>query len=191
MPTAVAVRPDDIVKVVNQEDYAITVKWNSRKYNLEPGREVFIPAACAFSWFGDPRASGVYQSIADPDGTRMFVNDRLTEVRRLRIKWGAPIEGDERTFDGVPVPNVEVWTAEGERIVTVIDDPEGRNVISASPSVSDDESLRQLVASQQRQIELMKQHLNMADEDEQHAQDESQLPADGDDLAAAGIPDGI
>lgn len=190
MPTALAVRPDDIVRVVNQEDYPVSVKWNSRSYRLMPGRDTFIPAACAFVWFGDPRASGVYQSIADPDGTRMFVSDRATEVRRLRIKWGAGMEGDESNFDGVAIPTVEVWTAEGERILTVLDDPEGKNVISASPSVNDDEGLRALVASQQRQIELMKVHLGMNDEADQAAADESDLPRDGEiDLATAGVVD--
>lgn len=191
MPNATAIRPDDIVRVVNQEEYPFTVKWNSREYRLQPERDVFIPAACAFNWFGDPRASGVYQSIADPDGTRMFVSDRATEVRRLRIKWGAGLEGDEATFDGVAIPSVEVWTAEGERVITVLDDPIGKNVLSASPSVSDDEGLRQLVASQQRQIELMKQHLGMNEEAEQAAVDENELPRDGDtvDLATAGVVD--
>lgn len=178
MPTATMVRPDDIVKVVNREDYAFNVKWNSRSYRLHPGREVFIPASCAFLWFGDPRASSVYQSIADPDGTRMFVNDRATEVRRLRIKWGAGMEGDEASFDGVAVPTVEVWTAEGERITTVLDDPDGRNVISASPSIQDDEGLRALVAKQQQQIEAMKQHLGMNEDAEKAIADEAELPRD-------------
>lgn len=188
---ATAVRPDDIVKVVNREEYPITVKWNSREYRLAPGVDTFVPGACAFLWFGDPRSSGVYQSIPDPDGSRMFVSDRATEVRRLRIKWGAGLEGDEASFDGVAVPQVEVWTAEGERVTTVLDDPDGRNVISASPSIQDDEGLRQLVAKQQRQIEMMKQHIGLNDDEKQAAADESELPRDGDtvDLASGDFVD--
>lgn len=178
MSTAVAFRLDDVVRAVNREEYPLVVKWNSRKFTLQPDKEMFIPAACAFCWFGDPRASSVYQSILGEDGTRMFVNDRLTEVRRLRIKWGAPIEGDERTFDGVPVPNVEIWTQDGERVVTVIDDPEGKNVISASPSVSDDEGLRELVRKQQRDLEMLKARLDMEDEATAAAANEGELPQD-------------
>jgi hypothetical protein len=175
------VRPDDIVRAHNSGDVALTVKWNSRKYVLSPGKDVFIPGACAFLWFGDPRAGAKFQSLLDEEGNRSFVVDRATEVRRLRIKYGAGIAGDEASFDGIAaVPNVQVYTAEGEQIVTVLDDPEGKSVMPASLTAQDDASLRELVASQQRQIELMKEHLGLNDGEAQAAADESELPVDGD-----------
>lgn len=178
--TVTQMRPDDIVQVKNNEGYPLHVMWNSRKYELSPGKTAFIPAACAFNWFGDPRSGATYQSILDADGTRGFIPDRATEVRRLRIKWGAGLLGDESNFDGVDIPDVEILTAEGEAVITVLSDPEGKNVIQASHSKADDEQLRELVASQQRQIEAMKSHLGMNDDPSQAtAQDE--IPADGDD----------
>lgn len=173
------IRPDDIVQVKNNEGYPLHVAWNSRKYELVPGKTSFIPAACAFNWFGDPRSGGTYQSILDVDGTRGFIPDRATEVRRLRIKWGAGLLGDESNFDGVDVPDVEIKTADGEEIISVLNDPEGKNVITSNTTVRDDEALRELVASQQRQIEAMKQHMGLNDDPSQAtAQDE--IPADED-----------
>lgn len=185
------VRPDDIVRVINREEYPLTVKWNSREYVLQPGRDVFIPGACAFLWFGDPRSSDKFQSFADSDGTRQFVVDRPTEVRRLRIKWGAGLAGDEATFEDVATPFVEVWTAEGERVTTVLDDPAGRSTIPVETTGRDDDELRELVASQQRQIELMKEHLGLNEAADQAVADESELPRDGEaiDLASVGVVD--
>lgn len=178
MGTATLQATPEIVRVVNREQYPLTVKWDSHKYALPPGQEVFIPGACAYSWFGDPRSTNVFQSLTGEHGTTAFVVDRATEVRRLRIKYGAGLEGDEATFDGVAIPSVEVYTVDGERITTVLDDPNGDTVIQSSTSVREDEDLRAVVARQARELAAMREHLGMEDELHEAVMNENQLPLD-------------
>lgn len=175
-PTVV---PEDIVKVINRMEFPYVVKYDSREFVLQPGKETYIPAACAFTWFGDPRSTNTYQSVKMPNGQSYFISDRKTEVRRLRIKHGAGIEGNEDNFDHVAIPDVEVYTAEGERVLTVLDDPAGKTTTPADVRVSQDEELREIIARQQRQIEAMRDHLGMEDEAEQAAASEAELPRDG------------
>lgn len=185
METLTQVRADDILRVVNRDDYAHVVKWNSRKYTLQPGRDIFIPGACVFTWFGDPRATARYQSLVDEEGIPQFIPDRPTEIRRLRIKYGAGIDGDEYSFDGVNTPNVEVWTADGDRVWTVLDDPSGDHVSPSPATVADEGSMRALLASQQRQIELLREAVGLQETAEAAAANELELPQDGSEAEAA------
>lgn len=184
MSSAVTITPEDIVKVVNNDPVPLDVMWNSKKFRLEPGRDQFIPAACAFNWFGDPRSTNIYQSIQTPEGMVYFVPDRLSEVRRLRIKYGAGLGGDETTLEGIPVvPQVEVWTAGGDRVLTVLDDPAGDSVTPALITTGSEAETRKLIASQQRQIdELMK--LNGMTASDGEAATEDELPPDSGDLTS-------
>lgn len=177
--------PEGILRVVNQDPIAHTVKWNSRRYKLEPGKDVFIPAACAYTWFGDPRSTNIYQSITTPEGTVYFVPDRASEVRRLRIKYGGGFDGDEQSFDGVPaLPNVEVYDTDGNRVTTVLDDPTGDSVTPALITTSDETDLRKTVAQQQRLIAALMEANGMNEDGT--AKDESELPADGGELVTNG-----
>lgn len=142
----------DIVRVVNEGDQPFTIGWDSKQYKLEPGKDAFVPFEAACLWFGDPRSGNAVASLRNQHGLVSFVPDRDTEVRRLRVKYGN-IGGDERFVD--PAPSVSVYDLEGDRITTVLDDPEGANVTVASPSVAEQSDLVALVQKQQRQIDLL------------------------------------
>lgn len=165
----------DIFRVVNRGDAPLRIAWNQVDYVLQPSEDTFVPAAACFCWFGDPRAATNVKSTTDPSGRVSWIPDRPTEVRRLRIKYSSPLVGDETNFDGVAIPDVEVYTVNGERITTVLQDPQGSTVIPASTTVQSDAELRALVAKQQRELESMRRHLNM---DAPSAQNESEIPAD-------------
>lgn len=185
METLTQIRGDDILRVVNLDDFAHTVKWNSRRYVLQPGKDTFIPGAAVFTWFGDPRATATYQSLVDEEGVPQFIADRKSEIRRLRIKYGAGIAGDEYSFDGVATPNVEVWTADGERVWTVLDDPDGDHVSPSPATAADENSMRALLAAQQRQIELLREQMDLRDDAAKAAASEAELPQDGAEAAFA------
>lgn len=142
----------DIVRAVNTGDLPFTIGWDSRQYKLEPGKDTFIPFEAACLWFGDPRSSNSIQSIKNQHGMVSFVPDRDSEVRRLRVKYGN-IGGDERFVD--PGPSVDLYDLEGNQITTVLDDPEGDDVTVATPTITDQNSLVEMVARQQRQIEFL------------------------------------
>lgn len=148
------IRTDDILFVQNNEDVDRIITWNSRNFVLKPGAITYIPAAAAFVWFGDPRSAENVVSLTDESGLTEWVPDRATEVRRLRIKYGA-VEGDEASFEGVRIPDVTVKTVDGEDIKTVLDDPSGRSVMKASDTLESRDDLLAMLQKQQRQIALL------------------------------------
>jgi len=56
-----------------------------------------MPAACAFSWFGDPRSTAQMGTVRDQKGIVGFIPDRDTERRRLRVKYDNQF-GDENVI---------------------------------------------------------------------------------------------
>jgi hypothetical protein len=145
---------DDVVVVRNNESIPRTIGWNSREYVLSPDKPAFVPAACAFCWFGDPRSAADVKAKKADNGFVEFIPDRATEVRRLRIKYGA-LDGDEATFDGVRIPDVTITTAEGNEVITVLQDPAGHSVMAAQTTVQSQDELLAMVKKQQRQLDML------------------------------------
>lgn len=174
-----------LIQAVNHGPLPLTVKFDSVPYILHPEQPTFIPPACAWNWFGDPRSAQNIQTVKDAKGLVHYIGDRATEVRRLRVKYGAGIEGDETNFEGVPhVPDVSLFTVDGDPITTVIDDPTGQSVMPAVTTVAGDQALRDLVEQQQHQIEALMAHLELEQPNGQvtEATSEGSLPSDDDDL---------
>lgn len=169
-----------LMKCVNNEEYPLRVKWDSVEYWLHPGVATFIPTPAAWLFFGDPRSTDVIQAVKDVKGQVAYIPDRASEVRRLRIKYGAGIEGDESNFDTINIPSVTVTTVNDDPIVTVLDDPTGRSVTPVVQTQTSDDALRALIAEQARQIQALTAHLGL--DNTTTAAEESQLPADGEPL---------
>lgn len=104
-----------LAKVVNKHSEPFRGKYDNQQYLIAPGSETVVPMDAVRNWLGNPDA-------ADLDDKR---RDRTEEFRRIRAKYGV-YEYDERMEENFP--RLEVYTLEGERIYTVIDDPEGKNV---------------------------------------------------------------
>jgi len=149
--TATTVTADigDIVRIVNKGSAAFYIQWDSKVYTLEPEKDAFVPFEAACLWFGDPRSTGTIRSTRDNKGLVGFVPDREAEVRRLRVKFGN-LGGDERFVQNAP--NIEVYDIQGTRIVTVLDDPEGKVVNVSMPTVQDRETERAAVQTMQLQL---------------------------------------
>lgn len=148
----------DWVKVVNVGEKPFTAQWDSRKYTAPVGGEVFMPFEAAKLWLGDPRAAESISSHRDITGMVSWIPDRATEVRRLRALYDNQF-GDERTITGHPV--VEVYTQAGDRIYTVLDDPNGERVAPAVSSVMDHAALLDQVKRQQATIDLLLQNAGL------------------------------
>jgi hypothetical protein len=135
-----------------------TIQYNSRKYVLPVGQDVFLPFEAAMLWFGDPRANEGAQSLRLDSGVVTWLADRPTEVRRLHHLYDGQFS-DESQIANYPI--VQVWTLQNERIPTVLDDPSGENIIPAKISQSENEMLRLQMAKMQQQMEALTQRLGI------------------------------
>lgn len=177
---------EDFVRVKNVGTAPLNVGYDGRRWTLKPGaaKDTVMPAAAAFLWFGDPRSGGTSQTVRDEKGILCIVPDRLSEVRRLRAKYGGST-GDEATFDDVKIPSVEVYDLDGDRLTMVIDDPQGNSVLQATSTVAERDDLLALVQRQQRQLEQL---MKLAGVDGAEAQTERELPVDDSQGVETGPP---
>ena len=184
MPNNPNVELSETLKVVNWSvtrdgrPQGLRLAWNSRKYDLAPnGGECYIPFDCVKLYFGDPRTTEQMRTLRDSIGIVSFLPDRPTEVRRLRLLYAAPFGeylnnedlggiytvnptdamevGKNAAFEGVHVPKVEVYNMQGERIYTVLDDPQGLDTIPVPVTGSFRDDMAALVQRQAALIDTL------------------------------------
>lgn len=141
-----------LVRVVNKGEKPYTIMYDSISYVLQPGKDTWVPFPAVALWFGDPRSAGTLASIVDERGVRTYVPDRETEVRRLRVKYGNAF-GDESVVTGYP--DVELYDMDNDRVMSVLDDPTGENVMPAQSTVADQSNLMTIIQRQQAQIDQL------------------------------------
>lgn len=158
----------ETLRVVNVDVRTIRLAWNSRQYVIQPGMSDFMPFDGVKVYVGDPRATNVVRTNRDTIGIVSFLPDRATEVRRLRLLYAAPfgeyMRGDTAggifvnspddapgygaAWEGVHIPLLQIFNIRGERIITVLDDPEGTQNIPIQVTramVADDPRVEQLM----------------------------------------------
>lgn len=155
----------DIVKVVNHGNRPIKLKWDSREYPIAPRTEEFVPFEAAKLYFGDPRSTKNVQSVRDDRGVVGFVSDRATEVRRLRLLWdhkfGEYIPGEVNAFQSELIPRVEVFDLKGNKISTVLEDPEGNDISPSTQTQREANDTMSVIKRQGELIEILMQRLGM------------------------------
>lgn len=97
-----------IVKIRNVGTTDWVDGFDGTRYKIPAGAEVYLPVGAAITWLGDWHAHN--------DGRN---NDRFAEHERLRMRYGA-YENDG-LWEQMK-PKLEVYTTEGSRILTVVDD---------------------------------------------------------------------
>lgn len=123
---------------------------------LAPGQSRRVSVDWARTWFGDERSRADAYVVTIED-ERIGIAPRSAELLRLQTLYGATAY-PERWVKGSAIftrPECEVHTLEGERVVTVIDDPDGLQS-DDSPQTSDDRRLvnDELIALR-RKIEVL------------------------------------
>ncbi len=113
-----------IVRVKNIGSSPFKSKYDSESYTVPPGSESLVPYAAMILWAGNPDARNI-------DARQ---RNRTLEVNRIRVKYGA-YENEEKW--AVNKPSLEFHTMDGERIWTVMDDPEGDHT---NPLLNDEQS---------------------------------------------------
>jgi hypothetical protein len=184
---AVAVTLGDMVKIhfngyppkhpKHNRGFPLELRWNNRPYIVAEGADVYVPFDCAKSFFGDPRSVENVIRIKDDMGNDMIVADRAAEVIRLQQYWqNAAMStnqakfreytpGDRSFLDDFGgkvsdlIPDVEVYSIDGQRIHMVADDPFGDNVVVSQQTRAEAERMRTQLIEQSDVIgELKKQN---------------------------------
>lgn len=102
---------DTIIKLVNPTDEDYIDYHADKRYRIPAHGHIVCQAGPLHEWLGDP-------DIRDVDRNK----ERTREVTRLRARYGAYENNDvwERNK-----PPIEAWTMDDQRIITIVDDPQG------------------------------------------------------------------
>lgn len=152
----------DLLRVVSKDTKPHKLLWDSRQYVITSEKPTHVPFEVVKLYFGDPRSSDKIASYQDIHGVTHWVPDRASEIRRLRCLYDNQL-GDENTV--TKHPNVEVYDYDGNRVLTVLDDPEGRSTSQARLTVQDNDEMMHLIRRQQQQIDILMQRLQVTGDD--------------------------
>lgn len=134
-----------IVRVRNMGSTPFKFKFDNEPYVVAPSSESLVPYGAMVLVAGNPDARNL--------NSRQ--RNRLLEFTRLRTKYGA-YEDDGKWEKNRPA--IEFYTMDGDRIWTVLDDPDGERV---NPNLADEQSNATLTAQLSSLQAQMSQVLGM------------------------------
>lgn len=158
---------NQLVKVRNLGDKTLSGAFGGQPYSIPPGEEVFMEVECAKKDYGD-------WDLRNLHPTEDRLRFRVKEYARVRGLYGVtpgakiPILKDgEPVFNaaGVPeevladqvwrerVPKVAITRMDGTPCVTVLDDPEGKDLPAAESSSEDKDLALAEMQSQLRKLQ--------------------------------------
>jgi len=131
----------------NEGKQPFTAKYAGQKYQINPAQDAIVPWDAMCLWFGRP------QSI-DIDKKRRY---RTQEFQRLCVRYGV-YENHHLIPDRFPQIAVhDVFS--GDKIITVVDDPEGKHLSVETATLSDTDLLRRQIETMQSQMLAMQRRL--------------------------------
>lgn len=147
----------DIVRIKNVGETRWTDRYSNQIFACDPGRDIIVPFGALCLWLGNPDAKNV------PNGQQ----HRRAEFNRLVIRYGG---ADNPDLWEENKPKIEAYDFDNERIVTVVDDPEGKGIHAASTTVEEQEILQSQVNKLTRELAAMRSRMEagngeIADED--------------------------
>lgn len=145
-----------VVRVVNESDKAFVAKYDKVPYTVPAHGQMFIPYMAMVLYCGDPNAVDV---PGDKNGKY-----RTEEFERLCVLYGVYENADVGyDLNGVPYPdggtrwehdrpNLKVFNAAGDQLITVLDDREGAHLTPSTTSAAEENALLASMAAMQQQI---------------------------------------
>lgn len=139
----------EVVRITNGMSQPFVGKHDGQPYRIAPGGSAIVPVEAMWHWCGRPH-------LVDRPPTRL---DRKGEVSRLKVLYGAAFP-DPPELGGATEeekwernkPLLEVYDLSGERIVTVLDDPEGRHLTPATETELEKQVLKDTIESMKAQL---------------------------------------
>lgn len=162
----------DILRLHNDSPVAFKDQYASMPYQCPPGESIIIPFDALCLWFGDPRLQ---------DRPALVQFDRRDEYERIKTRLGIQVK--EATGEQWAWPDVWFESLEGERVVTLIEDPEGSKQSFANVSrgnLTDAEAVAQ-------ELEIVKKQQALLLEQLQKLQEQGLNPAP----TLADVPDDV
>lgn len=143
LPTAIGVAgPASMVQIKNVGVTDFVKEYHVDKIRIPAGQSMIVMWDIMVYWLGNPALTDA--SIRERDRTR--------EVNRLRVLYGA--YDDDAVWE-VNKPKLEVYQLTGERVWTVVDDPDGEHVTPASQSMAYAQTYEAQIALMQKQIDAL------------------------------------
>jgi hypothetical protein len=133
----------NLVKITNTGAVPFVGKWSGQRFEIRPGETKLVPEDAAWHWTGRHWLVG---------------NRRREELDRLKLLYGAHYSLDDLTAEELwerNKPSLEVWTLDGDKVTTVIDDPEGRTVTPSSESEAERDLLRSEIDALRKRLEAL------------------------------------
>lgn len=153
-----------MVRIRNVGDKVFRDAFASTTYEIQPGKDGFVPFDAAALWFGHP-------DVFDVSPRQRA---RTEAYRRLRTRYGAFDDLDEnrnRISSDVKWeenrPRVEVYGLGGERIITIIDDPEGKHVNPTDPDVAERRGILARLQAVEAESQMLREALAAKQRDEE------------------------
>lgn len=138
--------PGDVVNIVNPTDTDFKARYLTNKITIKANSNTYVPFEYMVYWMGNPDARNI-------DHRRRHRED---EVRRLHTLYGAYY--DEEAWEQNK-PRIEAYTADGQRIITPIEDPTGEHATPITSPQSQEALVHQQLASQSTMIEQLKKQV--------------------------------
>lgn len=134
-----------LVKLVNLSDTDYVDMFNGTTFRIKAHDAELVPDAAMKVWMGDPQARNLPRDRA-----------RQEELERVQARCGA--YGDRQLDWDTLKPPLEAFDMEGNRVYTVMDDPEGTHGTTGSP-VFTIEQLSQKLVEQDAEMKRLQAQL--------------------------------
>jgi hypothetical protein len=127
---------------------------------IQPGQQMRIRVEWMRDWFGDERSRRDTQ-VLKPDGENgdhIIVQTREYEVDKLKHRWGGMTYAErwnDPDDENYSRPHVEVYTLDGERVTTVLDDPEGKGYTNVVRTIDEQRLIDDELEQMRRRIAVL------------------------------------
>lgn len=144
----------EVWRIRNVGTHEFKDSYNGNVYRAAVGSDTIVPVEAGILWLGNP-------NTRDIDPRRL---DRTNEFKRLRVRYGAydnldQPQGVTPMWDNVK-PKVEAFTLDGDRVLTVVDDPFGELTAPVELTHQERISDNAMVTALQSQMAEMQSTIN-------------------------------